>query len=151
MAGSERRQRGFSLVEAVLVIVFLAVSFLGLAYLFGNVTQQALKADLTVLATKLAREKMEEVVQRKADSGYSAVVSQSAASVQSGAWTFTRTVTVQYLDPSTFVTTGADTGYKRVEVSVSWGAGSGQSVTLTTLVTNMVPSSVVGTGYAECS
>lgn len=142
--------RGFTLLEAVLVVVFMGVSFLGLAYLFGNVTQQALKSDLSVLATKLAREKLEEVVQLKADSGYAAVTSQGPESVTSGAWSFTRQVGVQYVDPADFSASAANTGYKQVDVTVSWGGGAGRSVTLTTLVTDMVPSAVVGTGYATC-
>lgn len=145
-----RGSRGFTLLEAVLTIVFMGVSFLGLAYLFGNVTQQALKSDLSVLATKLAREKLEEVVQVKADSGYAAVVSQAPETVASGAWSFTRQVGVQYVDPADFSASAANTGYKRVDVTVAWGSGAGRSVTLTTLVTDMVPSEVVGTGYATC-
>lgn len=144
------RAKGFTLLEAVLIIVFVGVSFLGLSLLFGNLTQQALKSDLSVLATKLAREKMEEIVQLKADNGYAAVVSQAPATVTSGAWSFTRQVQVQYVDPADFSATAANTGYKQVDVSVAWGSGAGRSVTLTTLVTDMVPSGVVGTGYAPC-
>ncbi len=145
-----RNATGFSLLEAVLTIVFMGVSFLGLAYLFGNVTQQALKADLSVLATKLAREKLEEIVQLKADSGYAAVGNQGPETVSSGAWSFTRQVAVQYVNPADFSATAVNTGYKQVEVAVSWGSGAGSSVTLTTLVTDMVPSQVTGTGYAPC-
>jgi len=67
MPGVAGNRRGFTLIEAMLVMIVIGIAFFGFGFLFGNVTQQALKADLTILATKLAREKIEEVVQTKAD------------------------------------------------------------------------------------
>lgn len=145
-----RCEDGFSLLEAALVVVFLGVSFVAIAYLYANVTQRALTADLTILATKLAHEKMEEVVQQKADGGYASVVSQAASPVQSGSWNFTRAVNVTYVNPADFSTTASDLGYKRVDVTVAWGSGAIRQVVLTTLLTNMIPSAVVGTGYTPC-
>jgi type II secretory pathway pseudopilin PulG len=142
--------RGFSLFESVLVIVMVGVTFLAFGYVFGSIDQEALSADLTVLASKLAREKMEEVVQLKADSGYGAVSSEAAATVTSGSWQFTREVSVGFVNPADFSSSGSDTGYKKVDVVVSWGGGVGESVTLTSLVTNMVPSAVTGSGLPSC-
>ena len=141
---------GFSLIEAVLVMLVIASAFLGFGYLFGNLDQQALKTDLTVLATKLAKEKMEGIIQQKADAGYAAVSSEGAVVVPSGSWNFTRSVAVSYVNAADMSSSIPDTGYKKVEVLVSWGAGGGTSVRLTTLVTNMVPSAVVGPGYPAC-
>ncbi len=141
-----RRRQGFSLIEALLILIVMSIAFLGFGYLYGNVTQEALKADLTVLATKLGREKMEGIIQTKADSGYGAVSSESSTSVSSGTWSFDREVVVTYVNPADFSTAGSDTGYKKVEVTVSWGAGVGDTVTITSLVTDMVPSAVTGGG-----
>ncbi len=138
--------RGFTLIEAMLVMIVIGTAFFGFGFLFGNMDQQALKADLTVLAAKLAKQKVEEVLQQKADSGYAAVSSQSPQTVASGAWQFTRAVNVSFVNPTTFANSVSDTGYKKVEVVVSWGAGAGESVSLTTLVTNMVPDDVSGGG-----
>lgn len=145
-----RRKSGFTLLEAVLIMVIMAATFLAFGYLYGNIDQTALKADLTIVATKLAKEKLEEVIQTKADSGYAAVVSQAPASATAGSWSFTRAVTVTNVEPVNFNTSIPDTGYKKVDVTVSWGVGAANSIALTTLVTNMVPSSVVGPGYPTC-
>lgn len=136
------RHKGFTLIEALLVIIVIGIAFFGLSWLYGNVTQNALTSDLTILATKLAREKMDEISQTKADSGYAAIVAQAAAQATSGTWTFTRQVAVSYVNPADMSASGSDTGYKRVDVMVSWGTGVSNQVTLTTLFTNMVPSSV---------
>ena len=133
-------KNGFSLIEAMLVMIVIGTAFLGFGFLYGNIDQQALKADLTILATKLAREKMEEVIQTKADSGYAAVTSSSAQAVTSGAWSFTRRVDVANVNPNDLTTTPpVDSNYKRVTVTVSWGTDAGSQVSLTTLLTNVVP------------
>lgn len=150
MQKMRKNNRGFSLFESVLVIVMVGVTFLAFGYVFGSIDQEALKADLTVLASKLAREKMEEVIQLKADSGYAAVSAESSTTVTSGSWQFTRQVDVEFVNPADFSSSVSDTGYKRVEVIVSWGGGSGESVTLTSLVTDMVPSAVTGSGLPPC-
>ena len=146
-----RGKKGFSLIEAVLVMVVVGIAYFGFGLLFGNVTQEALKADLTVLASKLAREKMDEIIQIKADSGYASVVNQAPAAVPSGTWSFTRQVVVGYVNPADMSSSVTDTGYKKVEIDVSWGVGAGKSIALTTLVSNMVPSAVHGSGgYTFC-
>ncbi len=148
------RNRGFTLIEAVLIMAVIGTAFFGFGYLFGNLDQEALTADLTVLATKLAREKIEEVVQTKADGGaggYALVVDEGAATVTSGSWSFTRSVDTTYVNPGDVSSSIIDTGYKKVEVVVSWGADSGESVTLTSMVTDMVPSAVSGVGgFTPC-
>ncbi|HPW45610.1 MAG TPA: type II secretion system protein [bacterium] len=149
-----RNAKGFSLLESVLIMVVVGIAFFGFGYLFGNLTQEALKADLTVVAVKLSREKMEEIVQAKADggsSGYASVVSQGASSVNSGSWQFSRSVNVNYVNPSDMSQSVIDTGYKKVQVTTSWGGSAGEAVTLTTLVTDMVPSEVSGGGgFSPC-
>jgi prepilin-type N-terminal cleavage/methylation domain-containing protein len=142
-------KKGFTLIEAVLVMMLVAVAYFGFGLLFGNVEQNALQSDLTVLAVKLAREKMETIVHTKAYSGYSAVVSEPPATVPSGSWNFTVGVNVSNVNPD-MSQAATDTGYKKVVVTSSWGAGAGDSIALTTLVTNMSPQGVHGIGYGQC-
>ncbi|MBT3182319.1 MAG: type II secretion system protein [Deltaproteobacteria bacterium] len=151
---SRGKVRGFTLIEAVLIMAVVGSAFFGFGYLFGNLDQEALTADLSVLATKLAREKIEEVFQTKADGGaggYALVVDEGSATVTSGAWSFSRTVDTTYVSPGDFSPSLIDTGYKKVEVVVSWGVDAGESVTLTSMVTDMVPSAVAGAGgFTPC-
>lgn len=144
-------RKGFSLIEALLVMIVIAIAFFGFGFLYGNITQQALTVDLTLVATKLAREKLDQTIQLKADSGYSAVTTQASEAVTSGSYSFTRRVEVDYLSPDDFSAAAYDTSYKRVRVVVSWGEAAGESVTLTTMVTNMIPSAVPSLGFTQCS
>jgi len=146
-----RDVKGFTLIEAILVMVVVGIAFFGFGFLFGNLNQEALKADRTILATNLAKAKIEEVMQEKADSGYGSISSESVVTVNSGSWAFTREVTVSYLNPTDLSTSLSDTGYKRINVEVGWGAGAGESIEMTTMVTDMVPSAVVGSGgFPSC-
>lgn len=143
-------KRGFTLIEALLIMTIIGASFFGLGLIFSNIDQQALSSDLTVMATQLARERMEEVIAVKASGGYSSLSSEGPTAVTSGEWDFSRSVVVSYISPSDFSTSFADTGYKRVVIQVDWGSGSGQSISLQTILTDQVPSAIVGGGYAAC-
>lgn len=132
-------QKGFTLIEAIISILIIGVAFMGFGYVLSNMDQNSLTADLSVVATELARDKMEELVAQKANSGYAAVSSQAAQNITQGTWSFSRDVVVSYVDSNTLSSSGFDTGYKKVVVNVSWGAGTGSTVSLQTLLTNQVP------------
>ena len=131
--------KGFTLIEAIISILIIGVAFMGFGYVLSNMDQSSLTADLSVVAAELARDKMEELVAQKANSGYAAVTSQASQSITQGTWDFSRDVVVSYVDANTLSASGVDTGYKKVVVNVSWGAGSGSTISLQTLFTNQVP------------
>lgn len=134
-----KNARGFTFVEAIISILIIGASFMGFGYVLSNTTQTSLTADLSVVATGLARDKMEQVIQQKASSGYASINSQGVENLMQGAWDFTREVRVSYVDPATLSVQVADSGYKKVVVDVSWGAGLNSTISLQTLLTNQVP------------
>jgi type II secretory pathway pseudopilin PulG len=136
--------KGFTLLEAVLIMFIIGSAFFSFGYLFGNLDQEALDADLTVIATKVARQKLEQLIQTKADSGYAAITNSGPTTVTVGTWNFTLQVTTSSVNPSDMSASVVETGYKKVVISVSWAAGGGNSISLTTLFGNMVPSAVPG-------
>lgn len=149
MKNTISKNGAFTLIEAMLVMVIVAITFLGFGYLFGNISQSSITEDITIVAIKLARDKMDEVIAHKADGGYDVIASEGQTAITVGSWPFERQTAVTYINPTTFVTSGSDTGYKKVVVGVSWGVLPGQSVALTTLVGDSIPSGVGG-GYAQC-
>jgi len=137
-----KRERGFTLIEAVLIMVVIGATFFAFGYLFGNLSQEALQTDLTIVAAKLSREKMEEWVGLKADGGalgYQSVVTQAPQTIVVGNWSFARAINVSYVNSADLSPSAVNTGYKKVDVTTSWGADLGESVTLTTLITDVVP------------
>lgn len=134
-----KSDKGFTLIEAVLTMVLIGIAFFSFGFLFGNIEQEALTSDLTILATKLGREKMEMLMQEKAEDGYSSIVDEAAVTVSSGNWDFERSVDTQYVNASDLSDAVINTGYMRVDVTVAWGVDAGESITLTTLMTNVTP------------
>ncbi|MBI2345922.1 MAG: prepilin-type N-terminal cleavage/methylation domain-containing protein [Deltaproteobacteria bacterium] len=131
------KARGFTLIETVLTLLVVGIGLFGIMALYQNMSYSLYNADLQVIATDFAQQKVEQLVAKKAFSGYGAVTSEAAEILASGPHNFTRTTTVEYIDPTTMAVSVADTGYKRVMIDVTWGLGL--VVRLVTLVTNQVP------------
>lgn len=130
-------RRGFTLVETILVLTIIGIGLFGLMYLYGNMTYRMYHADLQVMAADYAQQKVEQVIAKKAFSGYGAIVTEAAETLTTGIYTFTRTMTVDFIDPATMAVSGSNTGYKRIMVSVA--STGGPTITVYTLVTNQVP------------
>lgn len=130
------RKRGFTLIELILTIVVIALGLTGLMSLFENVTRGIMEADNAVIAGNLAREKLEQIVQHKWNSGYAAL---DGALYPPETFTgdfsrFTRSTSIREVAGSDLSTAQEGSGYKRVEVTVSWGARATQTISLPTVL-----------------
>lgn len=131
-----RRNRGFTLIELILTIVVISLGLTGLMALFENVTRGIMEADNAVIAGGLAREKLEQIIQYKWNSGYAALTGALyPPETFSGDFSrFARSTSIREVAGNDLSTTLEGSGYKRVEVTVTWGAKATQTITLPTVV-----------------
>lgn len=127
---------GFTLIELILTIVVISLGLTGLMSLFENVTRGILEADNAVIAGNLAREKLEQIVQYKWNSGYPALTgSLYPSETFTGDYSrFTRSTSILEVAGSDLSTAEVGSGYKRVEVTVTWGARPTQTIALPTVL-----------------
>ena len=127
---------GFTIIELLLTIVMISVGLVGIMFMFENATKGAMQSDLNYIASNLTREKLERVIVDKVTNGYASIVSGSYPNESfSGDFSpFTRNTTVTEVDLADLSTPQASSGYKRIVVTVSWGAGSGKQVAVPTII-----------------
>lgn len=134
-------QKGVTLLEAVLTIAIISAGLIGVLYVFGSSTTSSLITDQTVIASNLAREKLEQVIADRAVKGYAVTKSTNYSDGQlSGDYNeFTRNVTITEVNPDDddavddFLDVQAGSGYARVTVTVDWNDGN-NSIKLETLI-----------------
>ncbi len=121
----KKAQRGFTLIEAILVVTLVSIMGVALANLFTVGLRQSVHADFMTTAVGLANEKMEQILADKSGKGYPFIVADNYPAE----WTlpdfpgYARTVSIQ------------DTGeYKVVTVTVTHDKMV--PVKLTTFLTN---------------
>lgn len=120
-----RSERGYSLIETVMVMVFLGVAFVAALNVMSTGVSQSVDSELMTKAVALAEEKMEKIVGDKSSRGYGYLIAANypVESNPNGMTGFTRTVTI-----TTYST------YKSIRVVVSNSKIA--PMRLTTLVTN---------------
>lgn len=126
------------MIEAVLTLAIIGAGVLGVLYMFAGSSKSALYADQVVVASNLAREKMDQVISERITDGYAATI---AKNFNDGPifGIYNRTVTFKEIDPDItgtsddFDTLSGGSGYARVTVTVTWGA---RSVRLVSLIAN---------------
>jgi len=136
---TKNRQRGFTLIELALTIVIIAVGLFGMMVLFDNVTRGAMEGDLNIISVYLGREKMERIVFDKVNGGYnyvSMVNYPASENVSVGNNNFIRDLSIYEVSKQDLMTPISSSGFKRVDVTVRWGTGPLQRVTLSTVLTN---------------
>jgi prepilin-type N-terminal cleavage/methylation domain-containing protein len=133
-----KRNRAFTIIELMLTMVIISVGMLGIMTLFENASRGALQADLNGVALGLVREKLEWVVVDKVRDGY-AWVDNSKYSTESfsGDYSvYSRTTNIYEVSSSDLATSEVGSGYKRVDVTVSWGTGPSNRLMLSTLLSS---------------
>lgn len=135
MAGGKT---GFTLIEIVLTVVVISIGMLGVMALFESATKGALQADLNVVAVNLIHEKMEQIVVDKVYNGYASIDSGDYPTEGfSGDFSlYSRNTNITEVSSADFTTEQIGSGYKRIDVTVSWGSGPAASLTIPTILSD---------------
>lgn len=124
-------------MEAVLTLILITGGVLGVLHLFNTNINAANKMELTLKATYLAQERLEQIVQDKEYKGYNFIVSANYPASENltaqGFNGYIRTVNILEVNPTNLTNQQNGSGYKRVTVAVQ--VPGNDTVTLTTLLT----------------
>ncbi|MFQ5642079.1 MAG: prepilin-type N-terminal cleavage/methylation domain-containing protein [Thiogranum sp.] len=119
-------QRGFTLIEMVLVIIIISVASLPLFGLFSQSTSSLLDNEAIQAATQLARERAEFVLARKRELGFNGPAAELAVDTTTETLTgnfirFNRTTVITRPPAPRFTGCPGGTPCKQVTVSVDAG------------------------------
>ena len=128
--------KGFSLLEAVLTVMILAIGFFSTTVLISNISISAITTDQNIIGTQLANEKVESIIADKKFFGFSYVDnSHYPAETLSGDYLgYRRSVAIAEVQAGDLFTPAAGSGIKKVLVTVSWGDTAAQQVKVTGMV-----------------
>ncbi len=124
------RERGFTLIEVVLVIVVIAIAIPTLIFVLGQQARFTVDSEKIVAAADLGQELMEEIRSKgfAAAAGYNGYTdNKTLSNVQ-----YARDVTVCDVDPAGLDTCAGASDYRRISVTVSSDLGDTEIVTLLT-------------------
>lgn len=126
--------KGLTLIEIVLIIVILGIIGSGILLYFAGIKGSASPV-LTIQAIELAQEKMEKIISDKKANGFSYIdnTNYPQENPVSGFANFNRTVDVCYVSEGDLNDTSncaTATDWKRAKVTVSWGGGEVNLVTV---------------------
>lgn len=136
-----RNESGFSLVEATMSTVILGFAFTVGVATMNNATTASANLDSQVIASQMANEKVEMILAdnylKQAKYAYVTNANYPDENINYGSTSnaYKRTVVVTEVSPDNLNTAQANSGMKRVDVTVSWGNKAYQKVKITTLVT----------------
>jgi prepilin-type N-terminal cleavage/methylation domain-containing protein len=110
IAAARRCQRGYSLIETIMVMAFLGVAFVAILNVMSTGVSQSVDTELMTKAVTLAEEKMEKVVGDKTSRGYAYLIGANypVENNPNSLTGFTRTVSI-----TTYST------YKSIQVTVT--------------------------------
>ncbi len=134
----KRSRHGFSFIEALFAMLILSFGFVGILSLYSFMNANTENDEIKLVASKLASEKIEEVLANKANLGYSNVNTGTSTDLISyDNLSYSRQTDINYVDSSDLKTiSGSDTGFKRIDVTVNWSNGSSQNVSVMSLISN---------------
>jgi prepilin-type N-terminal cleavage/methylation domain-containing protein len=136
------RERGFSLLEAIVAIVVLSLAVPAMVWALRMAHGARVDPVLASKARWLASEKLEDVIADRSSTtrGYTYVIAANypAESPVPGFTGFTRSVAITETGPDL---ASAGTGYKRVVVTVGYtgAGGAARTLMLSTVVTEYTP------------
>lgn len=120
------RDKGFTLIEVILIIVVAAIAIPVLLVMMGQEARLGVYPEVQVTASNLAQSLMEETKSK----AWSAIANYTDTKTVNNI-TFTRTAAVCYVNITDFNTcVGGPTEYKRITVTVSSTQGRVELITL---------------------
>lgn len=127
---------GFSLLEAVLAVLILAVGFFSSTLLISSISISAISTDQSIIGTQLASVKVESIVADKQFLGFSYVDnSHYPLEVLMGDYQgYKRIVAIAEVQEGDLLTPLPGSGIKKVLVTVIWGTQPSQQVTVAGMV-----------------
>lgn len=131
-----RSSKGISLLESVVALLILSFGIFAYISLFSQMSTATIEDELASTASRLANQKLEEVLATKANSGYAGVnLGTTTENITYASHAYARQTTISYVDVNDLQTiSGSDTGIKRIDVSVSWNDSSTRQIQLTSVV-----------------
>ncbi len=138
MYARKKHQSGFSFIEALFALVILSFGFVGILSLYSMMNSNSSNDELRLVASKLASEKIEQTLATKANLGYVSVnTGTTSENITYDSIAFQRSANINFVDSSDLKTvSGSDTGFKRIDVTVSWNNGSTQNISVMSLISN---------------
>lgn len=136
-----KNENGFSLVEASMSTVILGFAFMVGVATMNNATIASANLDSQVIASQLANEKVEMILAdnylKQAKYAYITEANYPDENLNYGNSNnaYKRSVDVTEVSPNDLSAAQANSGMKRIDVTVSWGNQGYQKVKVTTLVT----------------
>lgn len=134
----KKSTRGFSFIEALFALVILSFGFVGILSLYSMMDGNSGNDEMKLIASKLASEKVEQLLATKASVGYENInTGTSSEQISYDNLSFQRQTVVNYVEGSDLKTvSGSDTGFKRIDVTINWNNGSTQNVSVMSLISN---------------
>lgn len=130
---------GFTLIELVLTLVLISGGLFGLLATFDAANRGAVQGQVYQAALYLGQERLETMTADKRFRGYGYIVGANypaAENVTVGAYQYTRLVSIREVSGADFTTAMADSGYKRIDVTLSWGVGPQNQLVLSAVLGN---------------
>lgn len=133
------KARGFTLIEAVITLVLISGGIVGILHLFQQNVRSANEMELTVAATYLAQERLEQMIQDKKYRGFAYTIAANYPASEDlaalGYPGYTRTINILEVRDNNLTSPAPPpgSGYKRVTVAVQ--VAGGDTVTLETILT----------------
>lgn len=137
--------RGVTMVEGMLTILLVGIAMVGLMRIYTTLGGNAVTTNRTVVANALARSRLESLLSYKKANGYSGALlavgttSQTISFNESATGTprtisYTLSTEIKYVQNNLSTTSSIDTGFKRLDISVTQGTAN--TVTLSSIVSN---------------
>ena len=132
----KKNSAGISLLEAVFALMIMSFGLVGFMFLFAEMTGSTVNDEFTTTGSHLGVEKIESLLAQKAGGGYASVgLGDTDEEIDYESRRFHRKTEVNWVSASDLKTVSAtDTGFKRIDVTVSWNDGSPRQVKMMSLV-----------------
>lgn len=139
--GRSLSEKGFTLIEAVMVIVIMGIIGAGILMYFVGLGKGSSEQALVIQATALAQEKMEKIAADRKTNGFASIISEPSAAMPAPYGRFTSEVEVYCVEEADLDAgsgtmpdcSDSDIKAKRVRVIISWPGGS---TDFTTVISN---------------